>query len=135
MYPSSHPVHTGIGSYPEDNKMVQKIDRFFKVCTIKEYWLSLLLQSMQVTTVKCTSKMSLIVAGYNANVAWVTQVDLAARALCRFLPHSQCPALTVDFEAAGSVRHLVLCCRSHSHCTSYPAHGKALCSGLGSHYI
>lgn len=32
------------------------------------------------------------VAGCRFNVTWVTEVDLAALALCPFLPHSQCRA-------------------------------------------
>lgn len=34
------------------------------------------------------------------NVLWVTEVDPAALALCLFLPHSQCPALTAAAAAA-----------------------------------
>lgn len=36
---------------------------------------------------------------------------------------------------AVSAPHSVLCCRTHSHCTSFPEHGKAPYSGFGSHYI
>ena len=66
-------------------------------------------------------------------VVWVTEEGLAALALCLFLLHSQCPAPVV--EAAGWVLPPVPCCRSHSHCTSFQARGKAPCNGLGSHYI
>lgn len=39
-------------------------------------------------------------AGFHFNVVLVTEVDLAALALCLFLPHSQCPALAAA-QAAG----------------------------------
>lgn len=45
--------------------------------------------------------MSPVVVGCNFNVAWLTEVDLAALALCLFLPHSQRPALAAVAEAAG----------------------------------
>lgn len=42
-----------------------------------------------------------IVVGCNPNVAWVTEVDFAALALCLFLRHSQCLALAAAVESAG----------------------------------